>query len=529
MKSKHWSGVLGAGLLAGLIAALSMTLVMALLRWTLGLPSPSELVGERLVPQLTIEQFIGFIERFGGYNQLKQVGVSSVLGGQLVFGAVAGLVYAAIVERSRARDPERTWRWGISRHGWLVVLGLITLAWIVSLVALWPVLGANFRGLPPGQARFATLLGLLVAYTTFGLTLAFTYRLLTQHASVAQPVPVGARPIRRRTFLVGGAGVVIALATGGIVRRLYQLATFAYDGLRYQGPDIQPITPNDQFYSVTKNIIDPSVAQAAWRLEITGLVAQPRSYSYADLAALPAIMQETTLMCISNAVGDGLMSNAVWKGVPLRTLLEAAGPQAGIRELLLHGADGYTDTIPLEKAMEPTTLVVYEMNGEPLPPIHGYPARVVVPGLYGEKSVKWVTRIDLIDYDAKGFYEQQGWGPNFVIPIHSRFHGPNIDNPLPVNQITTIIGTALGSNQGVSRVEVSTDDGRTWNDAQITYPGTRLTWVFWKYDWRPMQPGEYRWVVRATDGNGLLQTAEERGITPQGSTGYHKLTVRVGA
>jgi DMSO/TMAO reductase YedYZ molybdopterin-dependent catalytic subunit len=528
MKRTRWLGVLSAGLLAGLVAALVMTLLMAVLRFTLGIPSPSELVGERIVPQLTISQFIGMLERAGGYNQLKQLGVSSVLVGQLVFGAVAGLVYAIIVERGRTRDPERTWRWGISRRGWIVAFSLIALAWSISLAALWPTLGANFRGLPPDQARIVTMLALLAVYSSFALTVAFTYRLLMQPIPVRQPAPVGAHPVGRRAFLAGGAAVVIALATGGILRRLYQLATFAYDGLRYQGPDIKPITPNNQFYSVTKNIIDPSVTKAAWRLEIGGLVAQPRSYSFDDLQTLPATTQETTLMCISNGVGDGLMSNAVWKGVPLRTLLEAADPQPGIRELLLYGADGYTDTFPFEKALELTTLVVYEMNGEPLPEHHGYPVRVIVPGMYGEKNIKWVTRIELIDYDAKGFYEQQGWGPNFVIPIHARFHGPNIDAPLPIDQTTTLIGTAFGGDQGISRVEVSTDDGRTWNEAQITYPGTRLTWVFWTYDWHPTRPGEYRWVVRATDGNGTLQTAEERGITPQGATGYHKMTVEVG-
>ena len=125
-------------------------------------------------------------------------------------------------------------------------------------------------------------------------------------------------------------------------------------------------------------------------------------------------------MCISNGVGDALMSNAHWTGVPLKSLLEAAGPRSSAVEVLLRGADGYTDTIPLEKALDPTTLVVFQMNGEPLPRIHGFPVRLIVPGMYGEKNVKWVTGIEVVDHDAKGFYEQQGWGPDFVIPIRSR-------------------------------------------------------------------------------------------------------------
>src|SRR5262249_12278705 len=161
-----------------------------------------------------------------------------------------------------------------------------------------------------------------------------------------------------RAFFAAGAGVVFGLASGAILRRMYALATFSYDGTRYRGPNVQPITPNDQFYVVTKNIVDPMVVSAAWRFEIRGLVTQPQTYHFDDLVAMPTITQETTLMCISNAVGDGLMSNAIWDGVPLRTLLEAAGPMPGVVEAKLYGADGYTDTIPFQKAMEPTTLVV---------------------------------------------------------------------------------------------------------------------------------------------------------------------------
>jgi DMSO/TMAO reductase YedYZ molybdopterin-dependent catalytic subunit len=178
---------------------------------------------------------------------------------------------------------------------------------------------------------------------------------------------------------------------------------------------------------VTKNVVDPNVAEPVWRLDVGGLVDEPRTYSFSDIEALPGIDQESTLMCISNRIGAGLFGNAVWRGVPLRDLLEAAGPGAGAVEVLLHAADGYTDTFSIEKAMDPTTLVAYRMNGEPLPRRHGFPARIVVPGLYGEKNVKWLTGIEVVDHDAKGFYEQQGWGPNFEIPTRSDFFAPKVD------------------------------------------------------------------------------------------------------
>lgn len=135
-------------------------------------------------------------------------------------------------------------------------------------------------------------------------------------------------------------------------------------------------------------------------------------------------------MCISNPIGWGLISNAVWTGVPMRVLLEEAGARDDAVEVVLHGADGYSDTFSFEKAMEPTTLVAYRMNGEELPQRHGFPARIIVPGLYGEKNVKWVTRIEVVDHDAKGFYESQGWGPDFTVPNRSRIDGPSLRDPI---------------------------------------------------------------------------------------------------
>ena len=217
------------------------------------------------------------------------------------------------------------------------------------------------------------------------------------------------------------------------------------------GEDVQPITPNDRFYTVTKNIVDPDPTTAVWRLEVGGLVDHPTTYTYAQIRALPSTTQETTLMCISNYLGGGLMSNAVWTGLPLRDLITAAGPRPGIAKVVLYGADGYTDTYPLAKALEPTTFVAYEMNGEPLPVRHGYPVRILTPGLFGEKSVKWVTRIELVDHDVKGFYEQQGWGPNFVIPIRTTFFVGDFVTPFTPGASIPIRGNAFAGNRGVAQ------------------------------------------------------------------------------
>lgn len=524
MNGRRWLKMLGAGLLAGLVAAILMTLVLLLLRSLFGIATPSELIGDRIAPLLGIQKFFELLGRFGGYNQLKQVGVSSVLGGQLVVGVLGGLLYAFMI--ARAQQAERA-----ARRGRLFVILFVGLLWLVSLVLLWPVLGTSYVGLPPTKGTLANTFGLLVTYAFYGIALVLFYRLmLGREASEEQAHEE--QPVGRRALLVTGVGAVFALAVGGLLHRLYKLAAFSYDGTQYKGADVQAITPNDRFYVVTKNVVDPDVARSLWRLDITGLVERPRAYGFEDLAALPAVMQETTLRCISNQVSDGLISNAVWKGVPMRALIEAAGPKPGVVEVRLHGVDNYTDTFAIEKAMEPTTLVAYEMNNEPIPQRHGYPVRVIVPGLFGEKNVKWVTRIELVDMDAKGFYEQQGWGPNFVTPTLARFDVPDDKQKIKLAMAAAglqLKGIAHAGNRGVSKVEVSTDDGKTWNEAKIDYSKSPLAWVLWSYDWRPTQVGEYKLAVRATDGAGEVQTDKERGTAPEGATGYHKITTQLEA
>jgi hypothetical protein len=132
-----------------------------------------------------------------------------------------------------------------------------------------------------------------------------------------------------------------------------------------------------------------------------------------------------------------------------------------------------------------------------------------------------------VAHDAKGFYEKQGWGPDFTIPTHSRFDGPDLSKPISLGTLVPLKGVAFAGNRGVSRVEVSFDDGNKWQEAKINMPGSRLTWAMWNYDWRPDKQGEYKLAVRATDGDGALQIKEERWTAPHGATGYHKVTARV--
>jgi DMSO/TMAO reductase YedYZ molybdopterin-dependent catalytic subunit len=170
------------------------------------------------------------------------------------------------------------------------------------------------------------------------------------------------------------------------------------------------------------------------------------------------------------------------------------------------------------------------MNGVDLPHRHGYPLRAIVPGYFGEKHVKWLTRIELTGADAKGFYETQGWGPDFITPTRSRIDVPEHDSRFAVHDLPIEIkGIAFGGDRGISRVEISDDDGETWDDANIHYPGTKLTWALWSYAWRPENVDDYTLVVRATDGEGAVQEWEEDRSPFSGATGFHKIVVHVAA
>jgi DMSO/TMAO reductase YedYZ molybdopterin-dependent catalytic subunit len=536
------------GFLAGVLASLAMLLAMALLRLLLGWPTPTELIFDRLFPLLTVEFFISSLVRAGGYTPLKLQGVFGALAGQIFVAGLGGVIYAFYLRRRDYRDGNGAYDGRLlDTRGWSLIVPGVLAATLLFVVLLWPTLLTNYRGLPPGSARLVASLEMLISFAVCGLGIMFFHELLNrprQRAVVGQIEPAATASSGRRRFLALGIGAALAVALGGALRRLFFIGTFGYDGRQYSGPKVQkitPIRPNDEFYQVSKNLVDPDIARDAWRLDIIGQVENPRVYSFAEIAAMPAVEQETTLLCISYGVGSGLCSNAVWKGVPLPTLLAQVKPKPNVTTVLFRAADGYYETFRFAKAMEPTTLVAYEMNGEPLPQRHGFPLRLIVPGLYGEKNPKWLTRIELLDEaDGRlhrrrgcGFYKQQGWGrEGDIIPTHSRFDAPQVagdhfEAPFKVGQPTELRGMAFGGDRGISQVEISTDDGASWRQVPITQPGTKISWSLWSYQWTPEQPGDFKLLVRATDGEGKPQIPEYRDQVPDGATGLHHVRARV--
>jgi len=509
-----------AGLLAGLVAGIAMTAAMLLLAWIFGVATPIVLIGDRISVFLPPGPFLSIMGKVGGYNHLKQLGVGSTMAGQLLIGAIAGAIFGLLIRHHS----------GLRATVATISIFVLTPIIVVAL-ALWPVLGTSYRGFPIDTARLITLIGLGLCFFTFERTLVAGFHFLTRGRRESEDREFSPT-IGRRALVLSGIGLLVAGGGAAVLRKLYHAATFSYDGLQYKGRTVQSITPNDQFYCVTKNVVDPHVNVRLWHLEINGLVENLRVYRLEDLKEIRSVEQETTLMCISNGLDAGLISNAVWKGVAIHDLLGPAVPLSHAARVRFWGVDNYTDTIPLEKAMEPTTLLAYEMNGVPLPHRHGHPARVIVPGYFGEKHVKWLTRIEVTDANTKGFYEAQGWGPDFIVPTRSRIDLPDHESWFALSKLNAPIevkGMAYGGDRGTSRVELSFDDGETWDEAKIDYPGTKLAWALWSFDWRPDDADDYTLIVRATDGEGAVQEWEEDRSPFSGATGFHKIVVHVTA
>lgn len=298
-----------------------------------------------------------------------------------------------------------------------------------------------------------------------------------------------------------------------------------YNGLEAEDRLTPVLTATEDFYNVSKNFSDPTVSVDGWSLSIIGMVNTPLTFTHEQLLARSTTQMISTLGCISNELNGDLIGTALWTGVPLAELLAEAGVQDGAIDLILHAADDYEDSIPIENALDPDTLVVVGMNGVQLNDKHGFPARLIVPGIFGMKNVKWLDRIELVDSDFKGYWQTRGWADDAPYQIWGR-----ID--YPTGKIgagpTWTSGLASAGDQDVSRVEVSLDGGETWADAQIE-PSINppLTWVRWAYQFEAVSGTDINLVIRATDGAGVVMDSTSRSPLPDGATGWPRRFISV--
>lgn len=366
-------------------------------------------------------------------------------------------------------------------------------------------------------------------------------------AAVEPAGPAEVDPDSRRRFLTGSGvllGTAVVAGLGGRWLAGRRGVSAARDAIRLPAPvapapavpagadlsltQLAPyVTPNFGFYRIDTALVVPQVDPDTWRLRIHGRVGKERTYSYADLLARPLVERYVTLACVSNEVGGDLIGNARWLGVPLRELLDEVEPDDDADQVVGRSVDGWTCGTPTAALRDGRdALLAVGMNGEPLPVEHGFPVRMVVPGLYGYVSAcKWVTELELTrfaDFDA--YWVPRGWSAQGPIKTQSRIDAPRGRNRLTTGPVT-IAGVAWAQHRGIRRVEVRVDDGQ-WQEAALAPTVSVDTWVQWSWRW-DATPGEHRLQVRATDATGETQTERTQDVVPDGATGWHTVTVTV--
>ncbi|WP_406232743.1 molybdopterin-dependent oxidoreductase [Nocardia sp. NBC_01009] len=299
-------------------------------------------------------------------------------------------------------------------------------------------------------------------------------------------------------------------------------------GVDLRLPGLTPyVTSNTDFYRIDTALIVPQVSIDDWSLRIHGMVDREIHITWADLANRTAVESLVTLACVSNPVGGDLIGNARWRGYRLDALLAEAGPHPDADMVLSHSIDGFTAGSPLAVLTDGRdALLAVGMNGEPLPVAHGYPARLVVPGLYGYVSAtKWVTELEVTRFDrATAYWTRRGWSAYGPIKTESRIDTPRSRARIKAGP-TPIAGVAWAQHRGIRAVELQIDNG-DWQPARLSTEQSIDTWRQWVYDWNAI-PGTHTLRARATDGTGETQTADRRDVVPDGATGYPTITVQV--
>ncbi len=293
-------------------------------------------------------------------------------------------------------------------------------------------------------------------------------------------------------------------------------------------PGISPFyTPNADFYRVDTSLVIPQLSASTWQLRIHGMVDHPMTINFGELMKMPMIEQDITLTCVSEAVGGGYVGNARWQGTLLADVLRKAGIQPGAEQIVMRDGKGMTIGVATEPVMDGRkSLLAVGMNGKSLPQAHGYPVRVVVPGLYGYVSAtKWVVDMEFTTFGAfNAYWVKQGWSQQAVIKTESRIDVPKGRSTVAAGQVT-IAGVAWAQHRGVEAVEVSVDG--IWHEAKLAPQDTIGTWRQWYYVWDATTPGQHVIQVRATDRTGYTQTALVHKTEPNGATGYHTIRVNV--
>lgn len=451
-----------------------------------------------------------------------------------LFLAAAVLAVIAVIAAVTALAETPRWR-----------IGSITLAvaGIAGSMAVLSRAGAGILDIIP--TLIGTVCGILV------LRLLASGRITNGDDRTGRLTGPEADPGRRLSLVtIGflGAGVLSGVLGTLITRRVHSVAddraAFAVPQPEIPAPPVPPqvqpagvelpsfITTNDDFYRIDTALSVPQLARENWKLRIHGMVDREVTYTFDDLADFELIEKVVTLACVSNPVGGDLISNAVWTGYRVRDLLDRAGVQPEADMVLSTSSDGFTAGTPIEALTDQRdAIVAITMNGQPLPAQHGYPARLVVPGLYGYVSAtKWVVDLELTRFDqAQAYWTKLGWSERGPIKTESRIDVPRSGQEVPLGAVT-FGGVAWAQNRGVRAVEVRIDGPAgqgVWQPAQLGATYSNETWRLWSLPWQATAEGPYTATVRATDNTGEVQTEDQADVVPDGATGWHQVSFTV--
>jgi DMSO/TMAO reductase YedYZ molybdopterin-dependent catalytic subunit len=507
-----WDALAGA-------AAVALSLgVSELAAGLLGLPSLIEAVGDWVIDASPTPVKEWAIETFGTNDKLVLlIGIVVV---SLLIGGLVGIV---------ARR-----RFGIAVAAFLGFGAAATLAAIRD-----PAVSIGVAVIPAGLAAITGLAALRWLHDR------------APDASEGEAEDVPAADMSRRSLMVGlGAVVGVAALSGGIGRALVDRSTRTVSGrtdvalptaaealpsvpqaaeLGVQG--LSPvITPNEDFYRIDTAFLSvPRVEVADWALSIEGRVDRPYTVTYQDLLDMPLVERDVTLSCVSNEVGGDLVGNARWLGVPLADVLNRAGVRDDAEQVVGRSVDRFTVGFPVEAVFDGRdALVAVGMNGEPLPLEHGFPARLVVAGLYGFVSAtKWLASIELTGWDEfDAYWIPRGWAKEAPIKTQSRIDTPAQSAAFEPGP-RQVAGVAWAPYRGISKVEVRLGEDTDWVEARLSEPLSDNCWRQWVVDW-DAPAGTHRLQVRATDGEGEVQTDQVQRPAPDGATGWHTIQVSVG-
>ena len=419
---------------------------------------------------------------------------------------------------------------------------------LIGVLALLALAAAAFR---PTAQPVDVIPGLVTAVVGV-LAAQFFFGLLDKRGAADADPAAGAGPDRtahqdgrsgRRTILAAAAGLGAVAATGGGVGQALARRGSPSDivlpsptntleplpqGLEEMVRGISSFrTPNDAFYRIDTALVIPRVDSGSWSLTIDGEVDNPFTLSYEELLALPMIEKDITMTCVSNPVGGPYIGSARWLGVPVRTLLERAGVRGGVDQIFSRSTDGMTISTPLQALTDDRdALVAVGMNGEPLPPVHGFPARLVTPGLYGfVGATKWLNRMTATTYAKDtAYWTERDWAIDAPIYTQSRIDTPKAFSTVPSGTVT-IGGVAWAQQRGIEKVEVQVDDGE-WREAELGPDANIDYWRQWFLRW-DATPGRHTLRVRATDATGQLQTDQRQDPFPEGATGWASTVMTV--